>query len=76
LGKLPTQETKRETSLPLHLRIDMKHKTKEKVKPNNKSDRRHKGGHQDKENRLMEECLNMEAEKSLSESLAKLKNDI
>lgn len=54
----------------------MKHKTKEKVKPNNKSDRRHKGGHQDKENRLMEECLNMEAEKSLSESLAKLKNDI
>lgn len=54
----------------------MKHRTEHKVKPNKKGDRRHKGGHQGKDNKLLEECLNMEAEKALSESLAKLKNDI
>lgn len=76
MGKLPAQEANRETSLPLHLGINMKHKTDQKIKPNKKGDRRHKGGHQGKDNRLMEECLNMEAEKALSESLAKLKNGI
>jgi hypothetical protein len=45
----------------------MKNNIEHNLKLKKKGDRRKKGRHQEKENRLMKECLNMEAEKKFEQ---------